>query len=89
MFFKLIKAGSSAVKLLEREVNILKRVNHEHIIHLEEVFESPKVSFYKFKTYLKSSFFHTNMIPYVFFIAFAAATKHSRMGEGERVFVFS
>lgn len=36
------KAGSSAVKLLEREVNILKRVNHEHIIHLEEVFESPK-----------------------------------------------
>ncbi|XP_060118725.1 serine/threonine-protein kinase 33 [Heteronotia binoei] len=36
------KAGSSAVKLLEREVNILKRVNHEHIIHLEEVFETPK-----------------------------------------------
>ncbi|MEE6498680.1 hypothetical protein FKM82_003204 [Ascaphus truei] len=37
------KAGSSAVKLLEREVTILKRVNHEHIIHLEEVFETPKV----------------------------------------------
>ncbi|XP_034272910.1 serine/threonine-protein kinase 33 [Pantherophis guttatus] len=36
------KAGSSAVKLLEREVSILKRVNHEHIIHLEEVFETPK-----------------------------------------------
>ncbi|XP_066487545.1 serine/threonine-protein kinase 33 isoform X2 [Tiliqua scincoides] len=36
------KAGSSAIKLLEREVNILKRVNHEHIIHLEEVFETPK-----------------------------------------------
>ncbi|XP_028917398.1 serine/threonine-protein kinase 33 [Ornithorhynchus anatinus] len=36
------KAGSSAVKLLEREVNILKSVNHEHIIHLEEVFETPK-----------------------------------------------
>ncbi|XP_075423155.1 serine/threonine-protein kinase 33 isoform X5 [Ascaphus truei] len=36
------KAGSSAVKLLEREVTILKRVNHEHIIHLEEVFETPK-----------------------------------------------
>ncbi|KAF7245440.1 Serine/threonine-protein kinase 33, partial [Varanus komodoensis] len=35
-------AGSSAVKLLEREVSILKRVNHEHIIHLEEVFETPK-----------------------------------------------
>ncbi|MBN3322457.1 STK33 kinase, partial [Atractosteus spatula] len=36
------KAGSSAVKMLEREVTILKRVNHEHIIHLEEVFETPK-----------------------------------------------
>ncbi|XP_043828326.1 serine/threonine-protein kinase 33 [Dromiciops gliroides] len=36
------KAGSSAVKLLEREVNILKSVNHEHIIHLERVFETPK-----------------------------------------------
>ncbi|XP_075784113.1 serine/threonine-protein kinase 33 isoform X3 [Pelodiscus sinensis] len=39
------KAGSSAVKLLEREVSILKRVNHEHIIHLEEVFETPKRMF--------------------------------------------
>ncbi|XP_069079771.1 serine/threonine-protein kinase 33 isoform X3 [Pleurodeles waltl] len=36
------KAGSSAVKLLEREVSILKIVKHEHIIHLEEVFETPK-----------------------------------------------
>ncbi|KAM9148328.1 serine/threonine-protein kinase 33 isoform 3-T9 [Pangshura tecta] len=40
-----IQAGSSAVKLLEREVSILKRVNHEHIIHLEEVFETPKRMF--------------------------------------------
>ncbi|XP_058401908.1 serine/threonine-protein kinase 33 isoform X3 [Diceros bicornis minor] len=37
-----IQAGSSAVKLLEREVNILKIVKHEHIIHLEQVFETPK-----------------------------------------------
>lgn len=36
------KAGSSAVKLLEREVSILKSVKHEHIIHLEQVFETPK-----------------------------------------------
>ncbi|XP_063044152.1 serine/threonine-protein kinase 33 isoform X3 [Engraulis encrasicolus] len=36
------KAGSSGVKLLEREVSILKNVNHEHIIHLKEVFETPK-----------------------------------------------
>ncbi|KAJ7994964.1 hypothetical protein DPEC_G00254990 [Dallia pectoralis] len=36
------KAGSSGVKLLEREVGILKRVNHAHIIHLEEVFETQK-----------------------------------------------
>lgn len=38
-----MQAGSSGVKLLEREVSILKRVNHAHIIHLEEVFETPKV----------------------------------------------
>ncbi|XP_046294284.1 serine/threonine-protein kinase 33 isoform X3 [Marmota monax] len=37
-----IEAGSSAVKLLEREVNILKSVNHKHIIHLEQVFETSK-----------------------------------------------
>ncbi|KAG8507228.1 Serine/threonine-protein kinase 33 [Galemys pyrenaicus] len=36
------KAGRSAVKLLEREVSILKCVKHEHIIHLEQVFETPK-----------------------------------------------
>ncbi|XP_017177432.1 serine/threonine-protein kinase 33 isoform X4 [Mus musculus] len=36
------KAGSSAMKLLEREVSILKTVNHQHIIHLEQVFESPQ-----------------------------------------------
>ncbi|XP_073897149.1 serine/threonine-protein kinase 33 [Castor canadensis] len=36
------KAGSSAVKLLEREVSILKSVKHEHIIHLEQIFETPK-----------------------------------------------
>lgn len=36
------KAGSSALKLLEREVAILKRVNHPNIINLNEVIESPK-----------------------------------------------
>ncbi|XP_047126704.1 serine/threonine-protein kinase 33 isoform X1 [Hydra vulgaris] len=34
------KAGSVGVKLLEREVLIMKMVNHPHIIHLEEVFET-------------------------------------------------
>lgn len=38
------------MKLLEREVSILKRVNHEHIIHLEEVFETPKVRFHNFNS---------------------------------------
>jgi serine/threonine protein kinase len=38
-----MQAGSSGVKLLVREVSILKRVNHAHIIHLEEVFETQKV----------------------------------------------
>lgn len=39
----LTQAGSSGVKLLAREVNILKQVNHKNIIHLEEVFETPEV----------------------------------------------
>lgn len=36
------KAGGPVIKLLEREVNILKRVLHEHIISLNEVFETAK-----------------------------------------------
>ncbi|CAL8380489.1 unnamed protein product [Arctogadus glacialis] len=36
------KAGSHGVILLEREVHILKHVNHPHIIQLKEVFETPK-----------------------------------------------
>ncbi|KAF5898666.1 serine/threonine-protein kinase 33, partial [Clarias magur] len=36
------KAGSSGVKQLEREVNILKQVKHKNIIHLEEVLETPE-----------------------------------------------
>lgn len=39
-----IQAGSLGVKLLDREVNILKQVNHKHIIHLEAVFETSEVS---------------------------------------------
>ena len=31
------------MQLLEREVLILKRVDHAHIIRLEEVFETSKV----------------------------------------------
>ncbi|XP_078409705.1 serine/threonine-protein kinase 33-like [Cetorhinus maximus] len=36
------KAGSQAVKMLEREIAILKMVNHEHIIKLAEVYETTK-----------------------------------------------
>lgn len=39
------KAGSSAIKLLEREVAILKRVTHPNIIQLYEVFETSKRMF--------------------------------------------
>lgn len=38
------QAGTSAVKLLEREVTILKRVEHPNIISLNEVFETSRVS---------------------------------------------
>ena len=37
------QAGSSAIKLLEREVAILKRVSHPNIIQLLEVIETAKV----------------------------------------------
>lgn len=37
------------IKLLEREVGILKRVQHEHIISLNEVFETAKVISSSFK----------------------------------------
>merc|ERR1712002_1356705 len=36
------KAGKKTIFMLEREVNILKKVNHPHIIVLNEVIESPK-----------------------------------------------
>ncbi|XP_007902299.1 serine/threonine-protein kinase 33 [Callorhinchus milii] len=36
------KAGSSGVRMLEREVAILKMVNHNHIIQLEEVYETSR-----------------------------------------------
>ena len=41
--FDLFKAGSSAVKLLEREVNIMKMIDHEHVVCLNEVYETPTV----------------------------------------------
>ena len=37
------QAGTPGIKLLEREVAILKRVHHDHIITLKEVFETSKV----------------------------------------------
>ena len=39
----LTQPGSSAIQLLVREVEVLKRVNHPNIIQLEEVFETAKV----------------------------------------------
>lgn len=39
------KAGKSTILLLEREVAILKKVHHKHIIGLNEVIESPKAMY--------------------------------------------
>ena len=30
--------------MLGQEINILRQVNHAHIIHLQEVYDTPKVS---------------------------------------------
>uniref|UniRef100_H2V5R4 Serine/threonine kinase 33 n=1 Tax=Takifugu rubripes TaxID=31033 RepID=H2V5R4_TAKRU len=37
------EAGSWKVKMLEHEINILKQVNHAHIIHLQEVYNTSKM----------------------------------------------
>lgn len=42
--FLLLQAGSSKVKMLGHELNILKQVNHDCIIHLKEVYDTAKVS---------------------------------------------
>lgn len=39
------KAGTSGARMLEFEVAILKRVSHDYIISLKEVFETPKKSY--------------------------------------------
>ena len=38
-----IQAGSYAVKMLEREVNIMKMIDHQHVVCLNEVYETPTV----------------------------------------------
>ncbi|XP_034536156.1 serine/threonine-protein kinase 33 isoform X2 [Notolabrus celidotus] len=37
--------GSSKVEMLENEINILKQVNHAHIIHLKEVYITAKMTY--------------------------------------------
>ncbi|XP_049419297.1 serine/threonine-protein kinase 33 isoform X2 [Epinephelus fuscoguttatus] len=38
-------AGSQRSKMLEQELNILKEVNHAHIIHLQEVYHTAKMTY--------------------------------------------
>ncbi|XP_030270339.1 serine/threonine-protein kinase 33 isoform X2 [Sparus aurata] len=40
-----LRAGSSKVKMLGQEINILRQVNHAHIIHLQEVYDTPKMTY--------------------------------------------
>ncbi|XP_074522755.1 serine/threonine-protein kinase 33 isoform X2 [Halichoeres trimaculatus] len=40
-----LRPGSSKVEMLENEINILKRVNHSHIIHLKEVYITAKMTY--------------------------------------------
>lgn len=39
----LLQPGSISIQLLEREVEVLKRVHHDSIIQLEAVYETAKV----------------------------------------------
>ncbi|KAK9542804.1 hypothetical protein VZT92_000635 [Zoarces viviparus] len=38
-------AGSSKAKMLGHEINILKQMNHAHIIHLQEVYHTAKMTY--------------------------------------------
>ncbi|XP_070688144.1 serine/threonine-protein kinase 33 [Pempheris klunzingeri] len=38
-------AGSSKVQMLGHEINILRQVNHAHIIHLREVYDTAKMTY--------------------------------------------
>ncbi|XP_039991122.1 serine/threonine-protein kinase 33 [Xiphias gladius] len=38
-------AGSSKVQMLGHEINILKKVSHAHIIHLKEVYDTPRMMY--------------------------------------------
>lgn len=35
--------GSTSIQMLTREVEVLKRLDHPHIIKLEEILETPQV----------------------------------------------
>lgn len=42
IYFFFVKKNAAKMKALEREIRILKMVNHPHIIYLDKVFECPK-----------------------------------------------
>lgn len=44
--FLSIQAGSARARMLGHEINILKQVNHDCIIHLKEVYDTTKVSIF-------------------------------------------
>lgn len=39
-----MQPGSISIQLLDREIEVLNRINHAHLIKLIEVFETQKVS---------------------------------------------
>lgn len=51
------------MKLLEREVSILKSVKHEHIIQLEQVFETPKVKLLQVLCFENCGYYKTDATP--------------------------
>ena len=38
-----LQPGSTSIQMLTREVEVLKRLDHPHIIKLEDILETPQV----------------------------------------------
>jgi len=59
--------GQKILRLIDREVIILKSVSHENIIELKEVFETAQVCFGTFTRRFRGVTFHVHVYTFIIF----------------------